>query len=62
MHKIASSQAVYDANKNWEDDFYDIVAVNENDYTAVKLGTKFVVYKNENQVTYENCEINFKNQ
>lgn len=62
LHKIASSQAIYDANKNWEDDFYDIVTVNENDYTAVKLGTKFVVYKNENQVTYENCEINFKNQ
>jgi hypothetical protein len=62
LYKIASSQSVYDANKNWQDDLYDIVTVNDNDYTAVKLEIKYVVSKNGNEVTYENCEVRFTSE
>ena len=62
LYKIASSQSVYDANKNWPDDLYDVITVDNTDYTAVKLGTKFFVSKNGNQVTYENSEKHFHNQ
>jgi hypothetical protein len=56
LYRIASSQSVYDDNKNWQDDLYDVVTVNDDDYNAVKLGTKIVISKNVNTVSYE--EIN----
>ena len=52
LYRIASSQSVYDDNKNWSDDLYDVITVDNTDYTAVKLGTKDVDFKNGNQVTY----------
>lgn len=51
---IASTQTVYDANKNWVDNLYDLVTVTNADYTAVKLGTKKVVSKTGTTVTYDN--------
>jgi hypothetical protein len=62
LYKIASSQSVYDANKNWQDDLYDLVIVEDVDYNAVKFGTKHVLFKNENQITYENYEPKFTSQ
>jgi len=52
LYRIASSQSVYDDNKNWSDDLYDVITVDNTDYTGVKLGTKDVDFKNGNQVTY----------
>jgi len=52
LYRIASSQSVYDDNKNWSDDLYDVITVDSTDYTGVKLGTKDVSFKNGNQVTY----------
>ena len=37
LYRIASSQSVYDANKNWQDDLYDIITVNDDDYTAIDV-------------------------
>tara|TARA_R110000822_G_scaffold271171_1_gene393949 strand:+ start:419 stop:880 length:462 start_codon:yes stop_codon:yes gene_type:complete len=62
LYRIASSQSVYDVNKNWPDDLYDVITVEDTDYTAVKLNTKFVVSKNGNQVTYINCDKYFSSQ
>jgi hypothetical protein len=59
LYRIASSQSVYDANKNWQDDLYDLVTVEDTNYNSVKLGTKYVVSKNENEVVYENCTVQF---
>ena len=56
LYKIASNQSVYDANKNWQDNLFDLVIVDDIDYNAVKLGTKSVISKNKNTVSYE--EIN----
>ena len=62
LYRIASSQSVYDANKNWQDDLYDLITVEDTNYNSVKLGTKYVVSKNENEVVYENCIIQFINK
>lgn len=62
LYRIASSQSVYDANKNWQDDLYDIVTVNDNDYTAVKLGTKSVINKNQNTISYGEINTSFNTQ
>jgi hypothetical protein len=48
LYRIASSQSVYDANKNWQDDLYDVITVEDINYTSVKLGTKSVISKNGN--------------
>ena len=56
LYRIASNQSVYDDNKNWQDDLYDVITVKDDDYNAVKLGTKIVISKNVNTVSYE--EIN----
>ena len=34
LYRIASNQSVYDDNKNWQDDLYDIITVNDDDYTC----------------------------
>lgn len=62
LYRIASSQSMYDANKNWQDDLYDLVTVGDIDYNAIKLNTKYVVSKNGNQVIYENCTVQFESQ
>jgi hypothetical protein len=62
LYRIASSQSVYDANKNWQDDLYDLITVEDTNYNSVKLGTKYVVSKNENEVVYENCIVQFINK
>ena len=62
LYRIASNQSIYDANKNWQDDMYDVVAVNDDDYTAVKLGNKSVITKNENQVIYEDNQVVFTDE
>lgn len=59
LYRIASNQSVYDDNKNWQDDLYDIITVNDDDYTAVKLGTKSVISKNENNVFYHETAPSF---
>jgi hypothetical protein len=59
LYRIASSQSVYDANKNWQDDLYDIITVNDDDYTAVKLGTKSVISKNGSTVSYQETNTSF---
>jgi len=63
LYRIASSQSVYDANKNWSDDLYDVITVDNTDYNEVRLGTKDVSFKNGNQVTYVSHNlIHFNNQ
>jgi hypothetical protein len=62
LYRIASNESVYNANKNWQDDLYDLCTVEEINYNAVKLGTKCVLSKNGNQITYENCELKFLSQ
>jgi hypothetical protein len=59
LYRIASSQSVYDANKNWQDDLYDLVIVDDIDYNTVKLGTKLVISKNKNTVSYEEINTSF---
>jgi hypothetical protein len=59
LYRVASSQSVYDANKNWKDDLYDLVTVDNTDYNAVKLGTKLVISKNGNTVSYNELNISF---
>jgi hypothetical protein len=53
LYKIASSQSVYDDNKNWQDDLYDVITVNDDDYNEVKLGTKSVISKNGSTISYQ---------
>jgi len=62
LFRIASSQSVYDENKSWQDDLYDLVTVEDIDYNAVKLGTKSVLFKNGDQVTYQNSEASYVNK
>lgn len=62
LYRIASSQSVYDANKNWPDDLYEAITVDNTDYTEVKLGTKSIISKNGNQITYANVTKYFFNQ
>ena len=62
LYRIASSQSVYDANKNWQDDLYDLVIVEDIDYQAVRLGTKCVLFKNGDQVTYQNSGTTYENK
>ena len=38
---MAANQTVYDDNKNWHDDAYDLVTISDEDYDALKKGTKF---------------------
>jgi hypothetical protein len=59
LYRIASNQSIYNDNKNWQDDLYDIITVNDDDYTAVKLGTKSVISKNGNTVSYNELNISF---
>jgi hypothetical protein len=54
LYRIASSQSIYDEHKNWKDDMYDLVTVNDIDFNEVRLNKKEVLFKNENQVTYKN--------
>ena len=53
LYRIASDQSVYDANKNWLDDLYDLVTVEDINYNDVKLGRKSVISKNGNTVSYQ---------
>ena len=53
LYRIASDQSVYDANKNWSDDLYDLVTVEDINYNDVKLGRKSVISKNGNTVSYQ---------
>jgi hypothetical protein len=62
LYRIASTQSIYNDNKNWEDDLYDVITVSENDYMAVKLGTKDVISKNGNLVMYQNSETQFTSE
>mgnify|MGYP003662396101 FL=1 len=62
LYRIASSQSVYDANKNWPDDLYEAITVDNTDYTEVKLNTKSIISKNGNQITYANVPKYFFNQ
>jgi hypothetical protein len=62
LYKIASNQSFYDANKNWQDDLYDIITVNDDDYNAIKFGTKHVISKNGNTVKYENIDTFYENK
>tara|TARA_R110000822_G_scaffold278685_1_gene400564 strand:- start:226 stop:672 length:447 start_codon:yes stop_codon:yes gene_type:complete len=62
LYRIASSQSVYDDNKNWSDDLYDVITVDNTDYNEVKLGTKSIISKNGNQIAYANTTKYFYNQ
>ena len=53
LYKIADNQTNYDANKNWDDDMYDLVTVSDSDFNSVKLRNKSVVSKNGSTVTYD---------
>ena len=53
LYRIADNQSNYDANKNWNDDMYDLVTVSDSDFNSVKLRDKNVVSKNGSTVTYD---------
>ena len=52
LYRMAANQTVYDENKNWNDDAYDLVTISDEDYDALKKGTKFVMSKNGSTVNY----------
>jgi hypothetical protein len=62
LYRIASSQSVYDANKNWQDDLYDVIVVNDDDYLAIKLGNKSVISKNGSTIFYDEISTSFNTQ
>jgi hypothetical protein len=62
LYRIASSQSIYDTNKNWQDDLYDVITVEDINYTSVKLGTKSVISKNGSTVSYEEINTIFNTQ
>jgi hypothetical protein len=62
LYRIASNQSVYDANKNWQDDLYDLVSVDDVDYNAIKLGTKSINSKNQNTISYDEINTYFNTQ
>ena len=62
LYRIASSQSVYDANKNWQDDLYDVIVVNDDDYLAIKLGNKSVISKNGSTIFYDEISTIFNTQ
>ena len=36
LYRMAANQTVYDENKNWNDDAYDLVTISDEDYDALK--------------------------
>tara|TARA_R100000951_G_scaffold23648_1_gene19887 strand:+ start:1146 stop:1607 length:462 start_codon:yes stop_codon:yes gene_type:complete len=53
IYRIAESQEVYDTEKNFSDDLYDLVTVSDADFNSVKLGLKHPINKTGSNVTYE---------
>lgn len=54
LYRMAANQTIYDANKNWNDDVYDLVTISDEDYDALRKETKSVVSKNGSTVNYLN--------
>jgi len=52
IYRIAESQEVYDTEKNFSDDLYDLVTVSDADFNSVKLGLKHPINKTGSNVTY----------
>ena len=62
IFRIAESQAVYDSEKNFPDDLYDLVTVSDNDFNNVRLGQKHPLSKTGSDVTYEDIEYTWTSQ
>jgi len=62
IYRIAESQAVYDTEKNFTDDLYDLVTVSDGDFNSVRLGQKHPLSKTGSDVTYQDHEYTWSSQ
>jgi len=52
LYRMAASQAIYDANKNWNEGEYELVTISDDEYNNIKNGTKEVVKRNGDTIQY----------
>jgi hypothetical protein len=62
IYRIAESQAVYDSEKNFSDDLYDLVTVSDAEFNSVRLGQKYPSSKTGTNVTYADIEYTWISQ
>jgi len=62
IYRIAESQAVYDSEKNFLDDLYDLVTVSDSDFNSVRLGQKHPLSKTGTNITYEDISYTWTSQ
>lgn len=62
IFRIAESQTVYDSEKNFSDDLYDLVTVSDSDFNSVRLGQKHPLSKTGTNVTYEDIAYTWSSQ
>jgi len=59
LYKIAENQSVYDSNKGFEDENYDLVTVSDENFEAVRLKQKEVKMKTGNDITYADTDFRY---
>ena len=59
LYRMAASQAIYDANKNWNEGEYELVTISDDEYNNIKNGTKEVVKRNGDTIQYLDHTVKF---
>ena len=59
IYRIAENKDVMDQNKNFFDDQYDLVTVNQEDFNNIRLNKKTIVSRVGDTVTLEDLTVSF---